>query len=102
MAHRGPKMAQRGPKTAPKQLQDGSGTMSVAHDMSIPAGRTSSFSLSLSFFRRPRTGTPKEAPGTSQNGQPSQRLCYNMGCGGIRGASYNPPHPSGVHGVMEY
>ena len=46
------------------------------------------------------------APRWPQNGSKmaprwsSQRLRYNLGCGGIRGASYNPPHPSGVHGVI--
>ena len=94
----GPRKPQDGPKRpqdVPRRFQDGPGTVSVAHEMLFSACRTDS---SLSW--RPRRDTPKEAPGTRHNGQPSQRLRCNMGCGGIRGVSYNPPHPSGVLGVI--
>ena len=87
------KRSQDGPKRAPKRLEDGFGTASVAHEM--PFSRPAEPALSLS------AATPKKVPSTGQKGQPSQRLRYNMGCGGVRGASYNPPHPSEVHGAIK-
>ena len=93
MSSEWPKTAQGGPKTAPKRLQDGLGTTSVAYEM--PFSQPAEPALSLS------AASPKKVPSTRQNKQPSQRLRYDMGCGGIRGASYNPPHPSGVLGVMK-
>ena len=61
--------------------------------------RRASFSHKSTGSQRPQDGF-RMAP-RRQKGQPSQRLRYNMGCGGIRGASYNPPHLSGVHGVID-
>ena len=113
----GSKTAQDGSKMAliwPKMAQDGS-KMALIWPKMAPRWLESGPRWPTKAPRRPPNGSKtaqdgskmaRNWPDTAQDSSkmahtwPSQRLRYNLGCGGIRGASYNPPHPSGVLGVI--